>query len=188
MTGALKSALNAFRRDEKGSFTVEAVVIFPLLVWAYTAMFVFWDAYKAENLAMKGAYTIADMISREVVPIDEDYIDGLNSIFGFLTGLDPTNEIRVSVVRMVTGSGGEPELDLVWSHATSTRMPALTDVQVIEDRVPLLALGDQLIVIEAIVGWEPAFNTGLPARDLYEIVIAKPRYAPQVLWGGGTGT
>jgi hypothetical protein len=187
MIGAMRSALHAFRRDERGSFTVEAVVIFPLLVWAYTAMFVFWDAYKAENLAMKGAYTIADMISREVQPIDADYVEGLNSIFGFLSGLDPTNEIRVSVVRMVSGPGGVPELSLRWSYGTSSELPALTDIAVIEDRVPILALGDELIVIEAIVGWEPAFNTGLPARDLYEMVITKPRYAPQVLWDG-TGT
>jgi hypothetical protein len=88
---------------------------------------------------------------------------------------------------MVSGAGGVPELSLRWSYGTSSELPALTDIAVIEDRIPILALGDELIVIEAIVGWEPAFNTGLPARDLYEMVITKPRYAPQVLWDA-TGT
>ena len=183
MIGTAKSMLSRFRREERGSVVVEAVVILPLLVWTYTAMFVFFDAYKTENLTVKAAYTVADMISRQTEPVDADYINGMNTIFGFLTDGNPQNEVRVSVVGMVTGADNQPELELVWSYTTDpTKLPQLCSVAPIEQRIPILSLGDQLIVVEAIMGWQPAFNAGLGERTLYELVVAKPRFSGRVDW------
>jgi Flp pilus assembly protein TadG len=96
-----------FLRSERGSFTVEAVVIFPLLVWAYTAMFVFWDAFKTQNINLKATYTIADMISREQEQICTDYIEGARSIYAFLNAGDSNHQVRVTNVRQIPDPDGE---------------------------------------------------------------------------------
>lgn len=188
MIETAKSVLSRFRRDDRGSVVVEAVVILPLLVWTYTAMFVFFDAYKTENLTVKAAYTVADMISRQTTPVNGPYIDGMNTIFGFLTDGNPQNELRVTAVHMVTGPGGVPELELQWSYTTdASKLPRMCEVTPIEHRIPILALGDQLIVVEAVMGWQPAFNAGLGERTLYELVVAKPRFGSgRVDWNGAT--
>jgi Flp pilus assembly protein TadG len=183
----IPSALRRHARSESGALTVEALIMFPLLVWAYTAMFVFWDAYKAENLTMRAAYTVADMISRETLDITAGYIDGANSIYAFLGGTSTDNDLRVSVVTMGRNANDELELQLMWSYATG-EWGAHVNVNALEPRVPIIAEGAQLIVVEARTGWEPAFNVGLPARDLYDLVVAVPRYDPQVIWNDGTGT
>lgn len=176
------------RSDDAGALAPEALIILVALVWTYTAMFVFWDAFKTENLVVKSAQTVADMVSREPIPIDEEFIDGANSVFAFLAGADADNNLRVSVVTMVMGADGEtPELELVWSHGTGG-WPDITDLAEIEDRLPILALGDELIVVEGTIRWEPLFNVGLPGRNLYEIVVAKRRIPGKVLCRGAVCT
>jgi hypothetical protein len=84
------------------------VVIFPLLVWAYTAMFVFWDAFKTQNINLKATYTIADMISREQEEICDDYIEGARSIYAFLNAGDANHQVRVTNVQQVPDADGNP--------------------------------------------------------------------------------
>ena len=36
--------LRDFGRDEKGTIMAETVIVLPLLLWAYLALFVYWDA------------------------------------------------------------------------------------------------------------------------------------------------
>lgn len=184
MRNRLNEALRRHRNAEDGALAPEALIILVALVWVYTAMFVFWDAYKTENLVVKATYTVADMISRETMPIDDAYIDGANTIFGFLSGQNPTNDLRVTVVEMDVGPDGvTPELGIIWSYGTGTWQRVI-DIAEIESRVPILAIGDQLIVVEGKSRWTPVFNVGLPERDLYELVVAKRRLPGKVLCGG----
>ena len=66
-----------FRRSEEGSLSVETIFAIPMLVWAITATFVFWDAFKTLNVSQKATYTVADMLSRETQTIDADYLTGM---------------------------------------------------------------------------------------------------------------
>ncbi len=181
MANRIRTALERHQRDEDGALTPEALVFMVVLIWAYTAMFVFWDAYKTENLVVKATYTVADMISRQT-EIDADFVDGANDIFGFLSGADPTNELRVTVINMDADPLGNPEPTIVCTHATGegSVWGGITEIEMIEDSIPITAIGDQLIVVEGISRWEPIFTVGLPGRFLYEIAVAKPRYAGEI--------
>ena len=77
----LQTCLRDFARDIRGSLTVEAVVMFPMLFWAMLSMLVFFDAYRQNSLNVKAAFTIGDMISREVDPINAAYLDGAVLLF-----------------------------------------------------------------------------------------------------------
>lgn len=185
MTSKMLPRLRRLRDAEDGGLSVEAVLIFPLLFWAFGGLFVFWDAYKTQNDNLKAAFTVADMISREVVAIDAEYIEGAQSVYQFLTRSIETTDIRVSVVSMGLDANDEPVLELEWSHGTGTLI-GHTDPKALEDVVPTIAVGDEMIVVETRMPWEPMFAAGLMARDMTEVVVAKPRYVPQVLWDDGT--
>ena len=183
----MRRLLTRFLRSDAGAVSVEAVLMFPLLLWAYGAMFVFWDAFKTQNLNVKATYTIADMISREPEPLDTAYIAGLNTIYGFL--LDPftgdmNNDIRVSVVTNTIDPGsGNEVLELDWSCATGS-MVAHPTVDPLVNQVPVIAVNDQLIIVESQMDWTPPIDFGLPASQRRHLMFTSPRFVPQVLLNG----
>lgn len=179
MLSKLNSTFRRYRSDEDGVLTPEALVFMVALIWAYTGMFIFWDAYKTENLVVKASFTVADMISRQT-EIDAAYVEGANDIFGFLSGSDPTNDLRVTIVEMDDDGAGNPEATVKCSYATGALWTPITDAATIEDQIPITAIGDELIVVEGLTSWEPTFNIGLPGRTLYEMAISKPRYAGSI--------
>ena len=105
-----------FTKSERGGLSVEAVFALPMLVWAITATFVFWDAFKTLNISQKATYTVADMLSRETGDVDDDYMTSMHEIFDFLAGEAGENGLRVTVVTLATNAvTGNDELQLVWS-------------------------------------------------------------------------
>jgi hypothetical protein len=176
------NAFGRFLHSERGSFTVEAVVVFPLLVWAYTAMFVFWDAFKTENINLKATYTIADMISREQATICTDYVAGANSIYAFLNSGDSNHRLRVTAVRQLPDSNGDGSPDYeFWSIPfPADGLPAHTDETQFLPLLPIMADFDSVIIVTAATDWQPLFNTGLSARTLSETVVTSPRFAPRI--------
>lgn len=172
------NALRRFLGNEKGSFTVEAVVIFPILVWAYTAMFVFWDAFRTQNVNLKATYTIADMISREQEPICTGYLQGARSIYAFLNSGHANHQLRVSNVRLVPDADNNPTYEF-WSYATEGFVP-YTDVLQFQHIIPVMALYDSVIIVSTATDWRPLFNAGLEPMRLTETVVTSPRFAPQI--------
>lgn len=193
MCDILKSRLRRFVAGETGAVSVETVIMFPLLLWAYAAMFIYWDAYKAQNVNLKATYTIADMISREDsgVLITPDYIDGMNSVFSYLIRRNQGNDVRVSVVDFVTDPSNPTapaNMVLQWSHATGAYL-GHTDIAALEDDLPEMPGGSELIVVETRMTWSPPFNftlepIGLDTRDMTNLVFTGPRFAPQIEWDG----
>lgn len=177
-----------FARKENGSLSVEAVFALPMLVFAITATFVFWDAFKTLNISQKGTYTIADMLSRETNAVDADYLTSMHEVFDFLAGESGDNAIRVSVVTLRTNEATDrPEMLLVWSQGVGG-VAGYTDLSVIQDRLPTMSLGEQLIVVESEQEWSPAFSVGLASYRFREVAISRPRFAPQLVWASASGS
>jgi hypothetical protein len=178
-----------FNSDERGSLSVEAVFAFPMLFWAATATFTFYDAYKAQNTSYRANYTISDMLSRETNPVNQNYIDGLNRVFRYMTHTGPESSwIRVSVVQCTANCGNETtrELSFVWSHSASgARSLTSADVPFYKTKIPLLPAGDRLILVETSRQYIPPFASALVSfaeRNLVSHVVTRPRFAPQLLW------
>lgn len=175
----LSKTKNSFLRNERGALSIEAVFALPMLVWAITATFVFWDAFKTLNISQKATYTVADMLSRETGDIDDDYMTSMHEIFDFLAGENGDNALRVTVVTFETDPvTGTDELQLVWSEGAN--ISRHDDLTAIESRLPTLALGEQIIVVESFQDWAPAFTVGLAAYRFREVALARPRFAPQL--------
>lgn len=187
-TKILAQRLRAFRNDLRGSLSVEAVLIFPLLMWAYAAMFVYFDAFRAQNTNLKAAYTISDMVSRETNGVSANYIEGLNTVFDYLTKSTEPTWVRVTIVYCDQDCYDPARvLKKDWSYATDGK-PKLTDADVqgsYDSKIPILPLGERLIMVETFVDYQPAFNVGLDGFTFENFVATRPRFAGQVAPGAG---
>ena len=160
--------------------SIEAIFVLPLLVFVYLAMFVFFDAYRTQNLALRAADTVADLLSRETRAIEPDYIEGMNDVFDFLVNSRYATRLRVTSV----GFDADDEAYFVyWSHGTGDQ-PPLTNATLAElrHRLPIVAEGDSVILVETRVQYRPAFNVGIGARDFLHVIPTRPRFAPRLAW------
>lgn len=178
----MKNHAKKFIRDHSGSLSVETVLIFPILVWAFCAMLVFWDGFRTNNEAISATYTVGDLISRQTEVIDDAFIVGINSVFDQLVRGDADTDVRVSVI--MRKAGADPELDppyndLIWSKG-SGELPDRTTVTELDHLVPLMAIGSTLVLVESRTRWEPIFSDALPALDLNHVAIISPRFVSQV--------
>jgi hypothetical protein len=167
-----------FLKDEDATLSVEAALILPILLWAYGGMYVFWDAFKMQNINVKSAYTIADMLSREVVNITPEYVDGMLAMHDFLNRDRYVTRLRVSVVGSRLDAAGQPELILCWSEARGTGMERHRTIDAIEDRIPMMAVGTEVIVVETEMDYVPLLRRpyGLDERTFTNFIPTRPRF------------
>jgi hypothetical protein len=178
---AVKSALRLdFMRREDGSIALEATIIMPVLFWTYLSMFSIFDAFRMYSVHQKAAFTIGDALSRETVPIDNDYFDGVLDLYEYLSRSQGQTSMRISSVWY------DEENDVFNTDWSQTRgsMPALTseDTQNWHQRIPVLVDNEHVIILETWSEYNPPFRTGLEEREIRNLVFTRPRYATCVLW------
>lgn len=181
------AAIRHFWSETRGSLSVEAALILPLLTWFYVGSFVWFDAFRTQNANLKAAYTIADMLSRETVPVTETYLKGLNTVFDYLTTSNHPTYIRVTTVRCLSACALDDSrvLEVGWSYATDGRAPITTaGIVAFNDTIPIMPQGDTLVLVETFMAYEPIFNVGITATTFENKVVTRPRFAPQLLYAG----
>lgn len=175
-----------FASGEAGAVPVEGVIASTFLIWWYVASFQFFDAYRQKNINQKGAYTIADLISRETDAIDGNYVEGMNTLFDYLTFSRLPTTIRVS---SVFWDNDNDRNAIAWSYGTGTK-PGLTttELQSQANRIPVMATGDYVIVVETFMAYEPIFNVGLDAQWFRQFITTRPRFTTCITWDKHDGT
>ncbi len=172
--------LRDFGRKEDGSVSLEALIMMPLLFWVYMAMFSFFQTYQEYNANQKAAYTIGDMISRETLPLDNKYLDGVQSLLGYMTHSSNPPMVRISSLKY---SKKNKRFYVQWSHtrggARSVKNP---DVRSWKWRIPKLADGEYIVITETWTEFDPPFDVGLGRQTISNFVFTRPRYAPRVLF------
>ena len=166
---------NFWRRDE-ASVAIEAVVVMPILAWVFIASFVFFDAFRVYNTSIKATYSVADVLSRRTASIAASDIEGLADVFQFLTRNTAGSALRIT---QITRQAGGYRID--WSHGTDgmTYLRA-SDFPGIIDRIPIMAFGDRMLLVESYLPYRPAFNAGLAEQEYVNFTVTRPRFAGQV--------
>jgi hypothetical protein len=61
-------------------------------------------------------------------------------------------------------------------------MPQLTTASLssIADRLPILADGDHVVLVEVAVDYTPSFNVGLGKQTIEQFIVTRPRFVPRV--------
>ena len=173
----LRLSFGRFARDEGAAVIAEAVIVLPLFLWAYIALFVYWDAFRSMNTVQKAAYTVSDMISREQDGIQSDYIDGMKKVIEYLIDEDQNVRLRVT---SVTWSAPNNRFEVHWSRAPGNLMTPLTtaSLQNYVAQIPNMAAGDYVVLVEVEVDYQPGFDVGLPNQTFHQFIVTRPRFLP----------
>ncbi len=177
---SLKIRGRKFGRETTGSMPTEGVMAFTFLVWWYIASFQFFDAYRQKNVNLKAAYTIADMLSRQTSEVGPKYITGLNTVFDYLTYSNKPTWIRVT---QIYWDDTAKTFRQNWSYATSGH-PVNTDAMVDarKAQIPIMPVGDTVILVETFMAYEPIFSVGLKAMVYDTFITTRPRFASQLAY------
>jgi hypothetical protein len=173
------STLNRFARAEAGSLTAETVLVLPLLIWAFAALYGYWDIYRAQNSVQKASHTLSDLLSREMAPIDGGYLDGMETVLGYLVQRNDPIALRVTSIVWTELVG----FSVLWSHSTDpVQLPALGagGVADLSTRIPIMADGDSVVLVETRLAYTPPFNLGVGDTVFEEFIVTRPRFVPKV--------
>ena len=179
----MSRSLRRFWQDEGASVALEAVIVTPILAWVFVASFVFFDAFRVYNTSIKATYAVADVLSRRTSEIASSDIEGLADVFQFLTRNTAGSALRVT---QITRQQGGYRID--WSHGTDglTYIRA-SDFPNFIDRIPIMAFGDRMLLVETFLPHRPAFSAGLAAQEFVNFTITRPRFAGQVPFNADMG-
>ncbi|WP_368184602.1 TadE/TadG family type IV pilus assembly protein [Aestuariibius sp. HNIBRBA575] len=170
----LRDRIDRFRSDERGSVSIEMVLVVPMLFWCYLGMFVYFDAFRAKSATEKATFTIADFIgridNREIEDVvTPEIIDSMYELHGLLTHSRLRTGVRISVISWNANRG---RYYRVWSEWRGRRardtgglrgVGRLTNTALISpeytDRLPTTMLHtERLILVETFAIYEPPFN------------------------------
>ena len=179
----LRRRLAAFGRDAGGVVSIEAALIAPVLLGLFAASFVWYDAFRTKNEVIKGTYTVADMISRQQTSLPEEAFDGLAFAFDFMVRANAPTSLRITSIVCMDDCDDETKRDLqmCWSWAQSGQAPHdTTTVKDLFPSIPLMTLGDTVVVTEGSVEYNPVFDRWLDTIDLKNMIVTRPRFAPEI--------
>jgi Flp pilus assembly protein TadG len=179
----LTQALRRFRRDDEGSVVLEAVLVMPFMLWAYVGLFVYWDAFRSINTVQKAAYTVSDMISREMLTITPAYLTGMDTLIERLIDQSQNANLRVTSVYF---DEADQRNEVHWSMSPGGAMPPLTTaaLQLLADQIPTMSDGDFVVIVEVVVGFTPSFNVGVSDMDIRQFIVTRPRFVPRICMQG----
>jgi len=168
--------LRRFLRHTGGAVAFEAVIIIPVLIWCFTASFVFFDAYRVYNSSVKATYSIADAISRQTNTVHGYDIQGLARVFRHLIRNGQSARMRVS---QIYWDGEAFRVD--WSHVTDNDSRHFdTTVAAIAEQIPPLMTNERVLLVESFVPYDPPFGMGLEFMTFENFTVTRPRYLNQV--------
>ena len=190
---SLRMRLFDFSRDDRGAMESEGILASTFLIWWYISSFQYFDAFKQKNINLKAAYTIADMVSRETgpasgdisaAPINQTYINVMNTIFDYLTYTRKPTYVRVSSVYF---DDNDNKLRIDWSATSGTGHQVLTTplLQNFAGSVPVMVNGDTVILVETFMAYEPIFSIGINAQVYKTFITTSPRFSSCVPWNTG---
>ena len=171
------SLVARFLRDQKGAVIAEAVIVLPVMLWAYLALFVYWDAFRSMNTVQKAAYTISDMVSREMVGITTAYVNGLDNMLEYLVDNSQTVSLRVT---SVTWSVANNRFEVHWSRSPDNAKPVLTTgtLQNYSGQIPNMTAGDYVVIVEVWANYAPSFEVGMEDMVFNQFIVTRPRFLP----------
>lgn len=177
---ALSRRIKRFRDQEDGLVMTEFLIMIPLLIWTFLALFVYWDAFRTINQAQKATYSISDLISRQS-DLDTGFINGTQTVTEYLMGGNSSVKIRITSVKYVAATN---EMKRIFSRSPGNKMPQLTNADLnttaMRARIPLMADQDSVVIVETEIGHKPAFAVGIPNHFFDNFVVTRPRYNLQV--------
>lgn len=175
-----RTALGGFFRKEDGNVALEAVIIAPILFWAYMALFVIFDAYRQHSINQKAAYTIGDMVSREDRALTGAYMTGARSLFDSLARSAEPSTVRITSV-WFDAANNRYVCD--WSESIGSVGDAtIKQVENWDTHLPVMPNFERITVVETWTRYVAPFSIGIADHDIHNFIFTRPRRAPAITW------
>jgi Flp pilus assembly protein TadG len=185
--------LKRFTGGQAGTVTSEFVIMFPILIWAWIGMFYYWDVYRAQNLAQKASYAVADNLSRSVDEVTQNYVNGMGGLLTYLSQADTPVRLRVTSIKW---NATTLKHEVSWSYSPNNKFPKLTNTTLdpIRNRLPTLVQYETVLLIETAVDYVPPLNIdrigdidlGVGPQTFNEFIVTRPRFVNKVCLTGTT--
>lgn len=157
---------------------MEAVIITPVLAWAFIGSFVVFDAFRTYNTSIKATYAVADILSRQTSTVFAYDIEGMKRIFGNMVRNHGDARLRATQI-IYDATNDTYSVD--WSYATNGEARLFTASLIdMEGRLPVMAHAERILLVETFIPYRPAFNVGLSLMTFENFTFTRPRYAGQV--------
>jgi Flp pilus assembly pilin Flp len=179
-----------FRTDERGALSVETVLMVPLMTFLMIAMFVYYQVFHQDSLLAKSSFTITDIMSRETVPINQDYVNNMQLLLETVSNVQSTISFRVALVKY-----DELNDDMImrWSAIpTGGTIPAYTQATIdnLRGQIPDMADADSVIILETSMPYVPPFLGGsfwisqVPSLNFRNLIVMRSRFVSELCWEG----
>lgn len=189
MITSIRNACARFWAEEDANILAEGVMILPFIALFYVGIVDYFQTYAAKATNIRAAYTISDILSREDTSVNANYINGLHTVFSYLTqdaGGNP--EIRVTVVYCEDNCGLEDTgrvLRMDWSYGVGKSALVEGQLSEFEEKIPVMSTGDRALLVETTVDYTPAFESvGLEDVTFENIIVTRPRWVPIMCFEG----
>lgn len=183
----LRQSFQAYLKDEEGALLVEFMILLPMMIWAFVALVVYWDVFKTINVSQKAAYSIADLLSRQVI-VTEDFLDGMEDVMDFLTPGVGDSRVRITSLRFEANNLAittDDVYEIIFTHSSDTTLaPEYTAVTVqnLKPMIPIMDNQDSVIIVETWVDFTPDFDIGvlnmapgLGDQTFTQFIVTRPR-------------
>lgn len=189
------SFIERFRDDERGSMSVELLLVVPILVWVFLSTYVYFDVYRVETNSVRATITLAEMFSREDI-VDNLFIDNARQVLRELTFEEVNPDLRITVYRY---RASDDSFRRVWSRnrgmGGNLTNADLADLDS-KGRFPPMDEFDHAVFIETRTEYDAPFNIGLGpfvVTDLEDLtftsdMIIRPREGPRLCFERNDGT
>jgi hypothetical protein len=145
--------------------------------------------YRTINISQKAAYSIADLMSRQVV-VTPTFIDGLQEVLAFLTPGTESQRMRITSFEFDEGTNNQPGWDgddsyvLLFSRSPGGAVIPYTQatLQDLNPNIPEMDDLDSMVLVETGVDFTPDFDTGVLAfgptldeQSFSQFIVTRPR-------------
>lgn len=169
--------LRRLARSRRGVSTIEFALVVPVLVLVLFTASALFLLYRESSRAEAATFTVADILSRRNT-VDRGFLDTSYAMFLKMLPADASQvTFRVSSLKMTKGA-----FRVDWSFPVSPLLP-LTDAAVLEGRLPKIAEGDSLVVVETAVAYVPVVDLiGLGAGRHVNVAANRPRFTTAIAY------
>jgi Flp pilus assembly protein TadG len=180
----LHPTLRNFLDDESGTILAEFVIVLPMLIWAFMALFVYWDVFRSMNNVQKAGYAVSDLVSRQNDDLPASFITGMQQTMDYLLPDTQTAKLRIT---SIDWSVADNRFEVIWSRSPGNAMPqyTTTSLQMVASKIPAMAPTDTVVLVETEVPYTPGFDVGLaPDYTLTEFIVTRPRFLTRICLDG----
>jgi Flp pilus assembly protein TadG len=176
MMGRLGAAIRRLVHDREGVAAIEFAILAPLLLALLMGTVTIFDLFRMSQTVEKATFTAGDILSRQST-INAAYLQSTFQTLTALVGGDATQmSMRVTSIKRTLST-----YSVDWSKVNGRAVPLLTTPTIPTDRIPDIADGDSIIVIDTFVPHRSIFSiAGFDAVTFNSMSVYRPRFTSSI--------